>query len=61
MPISNTIWWMRLRVDWTSGVCRNGKKMYACEHRNGCLIVHPCGAIQFISSTWYDDVNTDLL
>ena len=50
----------RLRLDYSTGVVRSNKKMYATQC-GGCLIIHPYGVVQFISRTWFEDVNTDEL
>jgi len=50
----------RLRLDFSTGVVRSNKKMYATQC-GGCLIIHPCGTVQFISRTWFEDVNADEL
>lgn len=50
----------RLRLDYSTGVVRNSKKFYGTQC-GGCLIIHPCGVVQFISRTWFEDVNTDEL
>lgn len=54
MRASDSIWWMRLDVDWTSGNVIDGKKFYHCNN-GGCLVIHPDKkTVQFFGIGWFD-------
>ena len=54
MGLSNFIWYFRLAVDFnTARMLSGNRKLYACQ--DGAMIVHPCGVVQYIRNSWYDE------
>lgn len=54
----------KLNVDFNSGKVMNGKKIYMTTpsviptrgiNQAGCLILHPCGAVQWIGNSMVDE------
>ena len=45
---------LRLSVDFSSMTVIDGKKFYPTVDRNGCLVIHEDGTVQWISETFFE-------